>query len=159
MNLRNLSDEDLLQKMDQLDREEKSQLTIILHHLREIENRRLFSSLGYKSLFDFTIKRYGYSEDQAYRRLSAVRLLKELPEIEGKITDGSLTLSHLSKAQSLFQKEKKLGSKFTSDNKRQILRDIENKSARETEKNSTKSFFKSEDVNFRKYKTDQPAII
>lgn len=134
MNLKKLSDKDLIEKMDQLDREEKAKLTEILHHLKEIDSRRLYSAHGYKSLFDFTIQRFGYSEDQAYRRISAARLLKELPQIEQKLNNGSLSLTNLGKAQNLFQKEKKLGESMTSTEKLQVLKSLENKTTREAEK-------------------------
>lgn len=134
MDLRNLSNDELLNKADSIDREEKNLVALMLHHLREIETRRLFSSLGYKSLFEFTMKRFNYSEDQAMRRISAMRLLKELPEVESKINDGALTLSNLGKAQSFFQKEKKLGLQLSNNEKLQVLETLENKSAREADK-------------------------
>lgn len=134
MNLKSISNESLLTETNRLVKNEREQLTKILYHLKEIETRRLFSSLSYKSLFDYATKELGYSEDQAMRRISAMRLLKELPEIETKISEGALTLSHIGKAQSLFQKEKKLGKPFTSEQKQQLLSQIENKSVREAEK-------------------------
>ena len=42
-----LSDECLLQKMKELVQEEKKHLNVLLRHLQAIENRRLFSKLGY----------------------------------------------------------------------------------------------------------------
>lgn len=134
MNLKNISDQFLLSEADRLTKNERKELTTILYHLKEIETRRLFSSLGYKSMFEYTIKELGYSEDQAMRRISAMRLLKELPEIETKITDGSLTLSNLGKAQSLFQKEKKMGAPLSPERKQQVINSIENKSSREADK-------------------------
>lgn len=74
MNLQNLSDASLIAVTDGIVREERELLTKILHHLREIERRRLFADLGFKSLYDLLIKKYSYSEDQAYRRISAMRL-------------------------------------------------------------------------------------
>jgi hypothetical protein len=64
MNLKQMNDEGLLNKTDVLVREERELLTTILHHFREIERRRLFSALGYKSLFDMAVRRFGYGEDQ-----------------------------------------------------------------------------------------------
>jgi 5-methylcytosine-specific restriction endonuclease McrA len=107
MNLKQMNDEGLLNKTDVLVREERELLTTILHHFREIERRRLFSALGYKSLFDMAVRRFGYSEDQAYRRIAAMRMLKELPEVEEKITKGEITLTHIGLAHSLFRQEKK----------------------------------------------------
>lgn len=90
MNLRNVSDQVLLEKTENLVKQERELLTQVLHHLREIESRRLFSSLGFKSLFDYAVKKLGYSADQAARRISAMRLLKEIPELEEKIESGAL---------------------------------------------------------------------
>jgi hypothetical protein len=111
MNLKTMNDEGLLNKTDSLVREERELLTSILHHLREIERRRLFSACGYKSLFEMAVRRFGYSEDQAYRRIAAMRLLKELPEVEEKIATGEITLTHIGLAHSLFKQKKKQNQK------------------------------------------------
>ncbi|MDI9804079.1 hypothetical protein, partial [Citrobacter koseri] len=71
MNLKNMSDQTLLEKTRQLVQTERELLTEILHHLREIERRRLFSQLGFKSLYDDATKKLGYADDQAARRISA----------------------------------------------------------------------------------------
>src|SRR6476620_6168878 len=105
MKLHALSDKELLKSTKALVARERTLLTEILHHLREVERRRLFSELGRQSLFDYAVRELGYSEDQAYRRINAMRLLKEMPQIEGKIADGSLTLSSLSVAGSMFKAE------------------------------------------------------
>ncbi len=139
MNLKNISDQVLLERTQNLVRRERELLGEVLHHLKEIERRRLFSQLGYKSIFDYATKKLGYAEDQAARRISAMRLLKELPEIESKIADGSLTLTNLSMAQSLFRQESKMSARtgdggFSKDEKLEFLSKIENKSKREAEK-------------------------
>lgn len=133
MNLKNLSDQELLLRTDDLARRERELLNQVLHHLREIERRRLFSDLGYKSLFDYAVKRLGYSDDQAARRISAMRLLKELPELESKIASGALTLTNIGMAQTLFRQEQKVKS-FTREQKIELLEKIQNKSKREAEK-------------------------
>lgn len=129
MNLRTLSDSQLLEKTESLAQRERELLTEILHHLQEIETRRLFSSLGCKSLFDYCVSRLGYSADQAARRIAAMRLLKEMPEIEEKIEQGSLNLTNLGMAQRLFKSEP-----ISLPEKIEVLRQLENKSTREAEK-------------------------
>src|SRR6185369_13706857 len=106
-NLTSLSDQTLLNETQKLVKQERELLSQILHHLREIERRRLFSFLKLSSLFEYATQELGYSEDQAYRRIQAMRLLKELPEIEEKINLGALNLTHLGMAQSLFKREQK----------------------------------------------------
>ncbi|MES3037431.1 MAG: HNH endonuclease signature motif containing protein [Bdellovibrionota bacterium] len=135
INLKTLDDNLLIEKTNDLVREERETLTNILHHFREIERRRLFSSLGCKSLFEMAVKKFGYSEDQAYRRISAMRLLKDLPEIEGKINSGEISLMHMSIAQNLFRKEKKfLRQEISKEDKLLFLKKVAYQSTRETEK-------------------------
>lgn len=150
MNLKSLSDKILLDQTQQLVRREREVLNEILNHLREIERRRLFSQLGYKSLFDYATKKLGYADDQASRRIASMRLLRDLPEIEEKIVSGALTLTNLSMAQTMFRQEQKRGldlkqtnsedngpvskNGFTRMQKLDLLSQLENKSKREAEK-------------------------
>src|SRR5690606_3972500 len=76
----------------------------------------------------------GYSEDQAWRRIAAMRLLKELPEIEEKINQGALSLTHLGMAKSFFAKEEKSGQSFTKQEKIEILENLEHTTKKEAEK-------------------------
>jgi hypothetical protein len=100
MSLRSLSDKELLAATERLVQEERSLITEVLRHLREIETRKLYSELGCKSLFDYAVKKLGYAEAQAFRRINAMRLLKDLPEIEQKIDQGVINLTSLSLASS-----------------------------------------------------------
>lgn len=135
MNLKNIADNTLIQSTESLVREERELLTAVLYHLREIDRRRLFSSLKYKSLHEFAVKHLGYPEDQAYRRIAAMRLLNEVPEIEEKINQGEISLTHISLAQSLFRQEKKANSREMShEQKLEVINQIANKSVREAEK-------------------------
>ncbi len=134
MNLKNMTDENLLINTDALVRNERELLVELLHHLREIERRRLFSALKFESLFKYAVVRLGYPEDQAHRRIAAMRLLKELPELEEKIASGSLNLTNLGLAKTLFTKEKKAGKDFTKAEKLEVIDQLEDKSVREAAK-------------------------
>ncbi|NUM89046.1 MAG: hypothetical protein HUU37_07570 [Bdellovibrionales bacterium] len=123
--MRHLTDKALLEETENLVRKERQLLGVILRHLREIERRRLFSALGYSSLFTYCVGRLRFSEDEACRRISAMRLHRELPEVEG----APISLTNLSRAESVFRREK-----FSREKKITILRELENKSVREGEK-------------------------
>jgi hypothetical protein len=131
MNLSKLSDQILLTETKKLAEKERETLISILHHLKEIERRRLFCDLKYPSLFAYAVGELKYSEDQAARRISAMRLLRDVPEIEEKIESGALTLSNLNLAQTLFKREKQEGNPVTKEAKMDVLLNLENKSARE----------------------------
>ncbi len=134
MNLRHLTDFTLISETEKIAKCERELLTQMLHHLREIESRKLYSALGFSSLFDFATKKLGYSEDQAYRRINAMRLLKSLPEIENKINSGAMTLSNLSLAQSFFKSSEKQDEALEDKEKLDFLKKLENKSSRDAEK-------------------------
>ena len=139
MNLSKLKDQEVLSQIKLLVQNERAVLTSILHHLREVESRKLFSELKYSSLFEYAVKELKYSEPQAGRRISAMRLLKELPQVEEKIQSGTLNLSNLCQAQTYFRsadkkaKAEKVPS-LSSGEKIEILERLENKSVREGEK-------------------------
>ena len=76
----------------------------ILKKLNELDSTRIYCELGHSSLFEYCTNELKYSEDQAYRRIASARLMQKTPEIKNKIKSGELTLSHLSKASSLFNK-------------------------------------------------------
>jgi len=80
--LKSLSDSDLLSQTQLLVAREREVTTELLWHLREVEARRLYAGQGYSSLFDYVRRGLGYCEGSADRRISAMRLLKDLPEIE-----------------------------------------------------------------------------
>jgi len=135
MKLHQLTDESLLIATFNLVTQERELLTLLLHHLWEIERRRLFSALGYPSLFAYAIKQLRYPEDQAHRRVSAMRLMRELPEIEEKISCGALNLTQIGLANAAFKRGKgKTKEEFTRAEKLEVLTRLENTTTREAEK-------------------------
>jgi ribosomal protein L22 len=105
MNLKNLSDEALHQQTLDLAREERRLQIEVLHHLRETERRMLFAKRGHSSLLDYCVAELGYTRSAGQRRVDSMRVLKQVPEIEARLSDGSLSLTHLSEAQTFFRKE------------------------------------------------------
>jgi hypothetical protein len=129
MNLKTLSDEVLLSQTKAYVTREREMTLQVLHHLKEVERRRLFASLGYSSLFDYTTRELGYCAASACRRIDAMRLLKEMPELEEKIEKGNLSLSTVARAQNFFKKED-----VSTEQKIEVMALLENKSTREVEK-------------------------
>lgn len=125
MNLRALSDEQLLSEIKRLAGCEREVMIKVLHHLLEVDLRKLFSP-QYRSLFEYSVQELGYSADQASRRLDAMRLLREIPAIESKVASAELNLTVMGLAQTHFRNEV-----CTVEEKAEILRAIEGKSTRE----------------------------
>jgi len=135
VSVQQLSDCELLEETQKLVQREREILSLVLKHLREVARRRLFSTLGYTSSFDYCVRHLKYSEDQASRRIAAMKLMSELPEIEEKISNGRLTLSHLGMAQTLFRAEEKLHTeKMARAEKIEVLESLEGKSYREAQR-------------------------
>jgi len=132
--LKILSDVDLLNQTITLVVEERKLTTKILWHLKEIEARKLFLTQGYSSLYEYAVQVLGYSESGAFRRISAMRLLKVVPELEAALDSGKLNLSKLTQAQEFFKHEEKEGNGLDLDQKKEILFELEAKSTRECEK-------------------------
>ena len=136
MNLKKLKDQELLKATKDLVQRERDLLTQVLHHLREVERRKLYSDLGLSSLFEYCVQELKYSEGQAGRRIQALRLLQELPEVEEKIQTGRLSLTNISQAQSFFYQLKKRDPQkaLSGERKREVLQKLEDKSSREGQK-------------------------
>ena len=125
---------EIVNNLKSLVREERKITGEILNHLRTIEAQKIFASLGHSSLFEFCMKELGYSEGAAQRRISAMRLIKDLPEVEEKIVSGSLSLSVASQAQSFFRKKKHLNKPMDRCQKIDLLKKLDGASSRESEK-------------------------
>src|SRR5689334_3725753 len=98
--IKSLGNDELLTKTHALVAEERRVTLELLHHLREIERRRLHAIRGYPTLFEYLVKALGYSDGAAFRRIGAMRLLQDLPEVEEAIQEGKMSLTTASTLQS-----------------------------------------------------------
>ncbi len=109
-------------------KEERRITGLVIENLQKIFDQRLFLRMGYSSMFDYCTKALGYSESCAYRRISAVKLVKEIPEIKEKLTSGALNLTNLTMMQSLSS-----SANMNVNEKKEILAKIENCSKRQAQ--------------------------
>jgi len=131
--MKHLSNTELDQEFAVVVKTERKITHDVLLYIQEINKRSLHLSFGYESLRDYLIKRHRYSEGSANRRIGAMRMLTEVPEVSEKIIEGSLNLSQLAVAQSaLYQKQKKENIKISKEEKASLLQELENKSLDET---------------------------
>src|ERR1044072_4600329 len=105
MNLKSLSRNELLNETKKQVATEREATLALIECLKEIDSRRLYLEMGYSSLHDFTIRYLGLSEGSAYRRISAARLITQIPEVKEAVETGRLNLSTVSMAQSVFKKK------------------------------------------------------
>ena len=127
MNLEKISDGKLVSSAREWVTKERQARTALLLHLLEIDRRKLFSDYKCSSIFDFSVRVLGYSEQEAYRRILAMRLMRDVPEVLDKFASGTLSLTNAANAQALFQRLEKDGHKFA---KIEVLNKLEGKSSR-----------------------------
>jgi 5-methylcytosine-specific restriction endonuclease McrA len=90
-----LTSTELLIGIKSLTAKERKITSLIIEHLEEIERRKLYCDLKYSSLFKYCVQELGYSEDQACRRINAMRVVKKMPEVKTEIDSGAVTLTTL----------------------------------------------------------------
>jgi hypothetical protein len=135
--LKLLNDDELLQSTQALVQRERECTTQILRHLQEIERRKLYSDLRCASLFEYAVKVLGYSEASAGRRIAAMRLLTEIPEVAAKLESGALNLAKLCQAQSYFRsvrRQAEPAQALNTEQKKEVLIKLEAKTTRQAEK-------------------------
>ena len=79
--LAHLTDSVLHQDFINLAQCEREIVSQVLLHIQEVERRKLFSALGFTSLFDYLKRGLKYSEGSAQRRISAARLSATVPAV------------------------------------------------------------------------------
>ncbi len=102
MDLNDLTDSKLLMTTKKIVKEELQLTALIIDHLAEIERRKLYSDLKFRSLFDYCVRELGYSEDQAARRINALKLSRKVPMAKEKIDSGELSLTNANLISSFF---------------------------------------------------------
>ena len=127
-----LSNPELINSTRLLAAQERNIGLEILHHLREIQARRLHLELGYSSLFQFCVAELRYPEASAQQKIQALRLLTELPEVEAKIAAGTLTVTNAAQLQSFATAAQKQGIAIPS--KRELVQRLENQTKRGAER-------------------------
>ncbi len=130
--LSRISNEELLATTRTLAENERRISINILHHLAEVDRRRAYAKLGHASLWDYVLKELKYSESAAYRRISAMRAIKDVPELGKKIEAGSLSVTTVSQIQSFLKAEREQAhKKYSPSQKAALYEKCENKSSRE----------------------------
>jgi hypothetical protein len=120
--LKSLDNKKLISHVESLVHEERRMTSEILYCLREIDARMLYAELGFSSLYEFCVKQLHYSEGSAHRRISAMRVLRDLPADVRMITDekiksGILTLTNLSLVHGFLKIESKEEGKVIQSNR------------------------------------------
>ncbi|HSC88980.1 MAG TPA: HNH endonuclease signature motif containing protein [Polyangiaceae bacterium] len=90
-----LTDVELVDGLRELETRQRVTIAAIVEHLLEMDRRRLHLRLGYSSLYEYCQVALELSEDEAYRRVTATRMVAEFPNALGLLSTGQLTLTTL----------------------------------------------------------------
>lgn len=140
--LKNISNSELVSRLERLARTERKLTHLILQHIAEIEQRKLYADLGFDGMYSYLTKGLGYSDGSAYRRLQSARLLFKIPELAEKLQEGKLNLSQLTQVQRGLREQIRSAKTIVNEENTQtsrvdifqVLQKIENKNTFETQK-------------------------
>ena len=132
INLKYISNSDLLSRTQNLDQTERKIMHLVLTHILEIMDRRLYAELGFSSMFSMLTKKYGYSEPSALRRIDAAKLLRKVPEVADRLKSGALNLSQVVQLQKCLEVEASKGDSVSETRTYEILDLLENCNSFET---------------------------
>lgn len=114
---------------------ERKIMHIVLKWVQKFYVTKAFAELGYGSLYEYLVKGQGYAENCALARISAAKMMLEIPEVAEKLQEGVLNLTQLNKVKvALNQDQKSTGQKASAARKKEILTKIEGSTLHETEK-------------------------
>lgn len=133
--MKNLSDTALVAELRSLVSREREMVTTILKYLREVEERKLFLTRGYSSLFAFCTGELGYSEPEAQLRIQSMRLMRLVPDVCTQIERGQLSMSVAAQIQSAAKRE---GLKIAQT--QELVKELSGSSKREAEKKLAEKF-------------------
>ena len=108
-----LSDHHLLQRVKELSAIEHYVQGVVIDHLREVERRGLYLTLGFSGMFDY-VRELGYSTGAAWRRLKAMRLCEEVNGARGRLLEGTLTLDAAAQLQHAFERQERKANRSTT---------------------------------------------
>jgi hypothetical protein len=131
--LQALSDQAVLKSADRAVQNERESTSTVLHHFREVNRRRLYTLLKCGSLREWAMKIQKYPEDYADKRIAAMKLLEQIPELEEKIERGDLNLTQMGIANAFFNQQAKEGNAHTTEQKKKVLAEISGCSTRATQ--------------------------
>lgn len=134
-NLYKLSDVELENSLGVHVNNERLSLDQIYSHINEIYRRELHLDIKYGTMKSYLVKRWKYSERDAYRKIDGARLLKDVPSLAVEIRCGNVNadvIGELSRA--VKEKERATGEKITASTKSELVKIVSGKSVAESQR-------------------------
>jgi HNH endonuclease len=103
MDLRYLTGNELEESTVVAVRSEKRATAVVIAHVKEVNNQRHYSALGYRSPYDYLTRKHNYCAGSADRLIKTASLIAEVPRAQVMFTDGEISLTNLAMSQKFFQ--------------------------------------------------------
>jgi hypothetical protein len=133
VNFKNITDDMLVAQTETEIRRERQSTLKIIKLFQEIYDRKIYLERGYSSFYEMATKHFGYCAGSAMRRISAMKLVREMPQFESKIESGELSLSVAADVQSFLYHESKIERPYSLSDKIELVETCLGKSRREVE--------------------------
>jgi 5-methylcytosine-specific restriction endonuclease McrA len=122
--LRKLSDSEFHHQFEMVASIEHASTMKLLHFISDLERRKSYLDLGYSSVFDYCVRKIGYSRSAAGRRIQAARCARRYPEVFGMLRAREVSFGIAALIEPI----------LTDDNKDSILERVRGASHREVER-------------------------
>jgi hypothetical protein len=129
------SDRNLITEIRSLAKAERLITRKLLEKIAHVHERRLYADLGYPSLLAWMMGDLHYSKSAAFRRISAARLIQDIPEAKAMVEDGHINVTTLTQLKSAIQQtEKETKTRISLARKTELIAKIKNKFSDETDR-------------------------
>jgi hypothetical protein len=129
-----LSDSELLFKTELAAKNEKYATLELLRYLVQVDERRAYATRECSTLYAYVLTVLGYSEKESNERVNAVRLMRNVPDVEAKIESGKLSMTTASRVQQFLNVERKTGNEFSDLEASLLVETCRGQSKRKLEK-------------------------
>jgi hypothetical protein len=130
--IQSLSDQDLIVSTERVVEQERKIVQVIIWHLQEIQDRQLYISMKYTSLYECLIKHFKMSDTTAYGRIKVLKILAEVPAVGESLKTGELNISNIALAHSFIEKHQKVtGEELSLYDKVELIENLKNKTGSE----------------------------
>lgn len=139
-NLFKLNNDELENSLGVHVQNERHTLDSIYEHINEVFRRDLHLERGYSTMKEYLIKKWKYSERDAYRKIDGAKLLKDVPALATQIKNGNINADKIGElARAVREKEQATGVKVSALKKTELVALISGKTVSETQKELAKS--------------------
>lgn len=127
-----LSDHELIARTEHLVEQERQIVQVLIWHLQEIQDRKLFLAMEYTSMYECLIGHFKMSDTTAYGRIKVLKVMEDIPQVSESLKNGELNISSIALAHSFIEKHQKVtGEELSQNDKVELMESLKNKTTSE----------------------------